>query len=656
MFRFASFILLTLITSTLSFSQESDSTSVARKFELGEIMVTSTKSKNTVTQLTNIQLNQTAVSNSLNTLPSIVLHNFGERNELSVIIRGFEIRSIPVYIDGIPVYVTYDGYVDLGRFKTFDYSEISATKGLTPMEYGPNTIGGSINLVSIKPTQKLNIQAIAGYGSGNSYEYGINAGSRIDKFYFQGSFYGVKSDFFPLSKNYAPTTHEDGNERENSYSADQKVNVKVGFSPNGRSEYAINYIFQNAEKGTPPYSGSDPKQSARFWQWPVWNKQSLYFISKTNLSSHTDLKFRLFYDEFYNELKSFDDNTYSTQNMRYAFTSIYDDHTWGGNTVLSNTFADKNKFNLSLHYKNDFHKEHNEGEPVRNFNDFTVSAGFDDEFSVTSNLNLTAGLSYNFTKSLEAENYDSKTGEISDFSLNQNSAVNAQLATDYSFLKNNTITFYAAHRTRFATLKDRYSYRLGRTIPNPDLEAEQAMHYNFSYKSLFFEKLSVDASLFFIHLNNTIQQVDNVEPGISQMQNTGKAEFKGFELAADYAFAKWANLSANYSTIKRQNLSNPEILFTNVPNHKVWSNLKIIPFKNLEINLNAEYNSDRFSTSYGTVAGAFDLYNLHFSYNLKQFTIFTGIQNLLDENFAYTEGYPAPGRNGFVKIMFRLNQ
>jgi iron complex outermembrane receptor protein len=653
--RLVSFILLIVITSTVSFSQESDSVSVARKFELGEIVVTSAKSKNTLTQLNSIQLNQTTVSNALNTIPSIVLHNIGERNELSVIIRGFDIRSIPVYIDGIPVYVTYDGYVDLGRFKTFDYSVISATKGLTPMEYGPNTIGGSINLVSLKPTEKIDIQAIAGYGSGNSYEYGVNAGSRIDKFYFQGSFYGVKSDFFPLSKNYVPTTHEDGNERENSYSADQKVNVKVGFSPNEKNEYAINYIFQNAEKGTPPYSGSDSKQSARFWQWPVWNKQSVYFISKTNIAAHTNLKFRLFYDEFYNKLKSFDDKTYSTQNMRYAFTSIYDDHTWGGNTVLSYTFADKNKLNLSLHYKNDFHKENNEGEPVRNFNDYTVSAGFDDEFSVTSKLNLTAGLSYNFRKSLEAENYNPNTGEISDFPLNQNSAVNAQIATGYSFLKNNTITFYLAHRTRFATLKDRYSYRLGRTIPNPELEPEQAMHYNLSYKSLFFEKLSVDASLFFIQLNNTIQQVDNVEPGISQMQNTGKAEFKGFELTADYAFAKWASLSANYSYIERKNLSNPELFFTNVPNHKVWANLKATPVKNLEINLNAEYNSERFSTSYGTVAGAFDLYNLHASYNLKQFTIFTGIQNLLDENFAYTEGYPAPGRNSFVKIMFRLN-
>jgi iron complex outermembrane receptor protein len=140
------------------------------------------------------------------------------------------------------------------------------------------------------------------------------------------------------------------------------------------------------------------------------------------------------------------------------------------------------------------------------------------------------------------------------------------------------------------------------------------------------------------------------------MQNTGKAEFKGFELTADYAFAKWANLSANYSYIERENLSNPELFFTNVPNHKVWANLKATPVKNLEINLNAEYDSERYSTSYGTVAGAFDLYNLHVSYNLKRFTIFTGIQNLLDENFAYTEGYPAPGRNGFVKIMFRLNQ
>ena len=73
------------------------------------------------------------------------------------------------------------------------------------------------------------------------------------------------------------------------------------------------------------------------------------------------------------------------------------------------------------------------------------------------------------------------------------------------------------------------------------------------------------------------------------------------------------------------------------------------------MNLIAECNTSRYSTTYGTIADAFDVYHLLCSYNYRQFTVSTGIQNLLDKNYAYTEGFPAPGRNFFLKLLFELN-
>ncbi len=648
-------VLLLMLFVINARAQEKDSLSIARIFELGEIKITSQKSKNVVSQSSNFKLNNTDVSSALNTLPSVIFSNIGIKNESSVYIRGFDIRSIPVYIDGIPVYTTYDGYVDLGHFKTFDYSLISATKGFSPMEFGPNTIGGAINLVSLKPKEKLEIQAISGFASGNTYEYGVNIGSRFEKFYLQGSYHKSQSDFSPVSGKYIPTNFEDGGKRENSYSIDQKLNLKVGFTPNPNHEFSFNYINQKGEKGNPPYSDNDEKVTTRFWQWPAWDKQSFYFISRNKINIKSNLKVRLFYDEFYNELESFDDVTYTTQTRRYAFTSIYDDHSLGGNVVFTNQIPDRNQLNISLHYKNDIHKEYNLGEPERNFNDFTWSAGLDDVITISKKITVTGGLSFNFRKALKAEDYNSNTGEISTLPLKENSAVNEQIGTDFNLFKNNILYFYVAHRTRFATLKDRYSYRLDRNIPNPELKAEQAIHYDLSYKTLLFEKLSIDASLYYVKLNNTIQLVDDVEPGISQMQNTGHAGYKGFDFGSNYKLSNWASLLVNYSLIERKNLSNPELLFIDVPNHKIWSNLTVEPINNLEINFNAEYNSQRYSTSYGTVASAFDLYNFFASYKIKHFTIYSGVKNIFDKNYAFQEGYPAPGRNNFVKVLFHLN-
>ena len=88
--------------------------------------------------------NRTDVSHALNILPGISLSNVGARNESTVFVRGFDSRQVPIFIDDVPVYISYDGYVDLARFTTFDLAEINVSKGFSSVLYGPNTIGGAI--------------------------------------------------------------------------------------------------------------------------------------------------------------------------------------------------------------------------------------------------------------------------------------------------------------------------------------------------------------------------------------------------------------------------------------------------------------------------------------------------------------------------------
>ena len=75
----------------------------------------------------------------------------GSRNETTVYVRGFDMRQVPLFIDGIPIYTPYDGYADLGRFTTFDVAEVRVSKGFASVLYGPNALGGAINIVSRRP-------------------------------------------------------------------------------------------------------------------------------------------------------------------------------------------------------------------------------------------------------------------------------------------------------------------------------------------------------------------------------------------------------------------------------------------------------------------------------------------------------------------------
>lgn len=92
------------------------------------------------------------VGAALNLSSGVTLSKVGARNEEMIYVRGFDLRQVPIFLDGIPVYVPYDGYADLGRFNTFGIAHIDIAKGFSSLIYGPNTLGGAINLVSRKPS------------------------------------------------------------------------------------------------------------------------------------------------------------------------------------------------------------------------------------------------------------------------------------------------------------------------------------------------------------------------------------------------------------------------------------------------------------------------------------------------------------------------
>ncbi|NJO03856.1 MAG: hypothetical protein HC880_21240 [Bacteroidia bacterium] len=91
----------------------------------------------------------------------------------------------------------------------------------------------------------------------------------------------------------------------------------------------------------------------------------------------------------------------------------------------------------------------------------------EDVIEVSPRLSLVPGLSYNLRYSLRAEDYNASERTISAFEDNDNQAVNAQLGAFYSLGPNQELNVSVARKTRFATIKDRYSYRLGQAFPTP---------------------------------------------------------------------------------------------------------------------------------------------------------------------------------------------
>lgn len=638
-----------------------DSVKTSNVFELGEVIITNHKNKDTLNRITSKTMEaqqKMEVSKALNLLPGVTLTASGPRNESMVSVRGFDLRQVPVYMDGIPVYVPYDGYVDLARFTTFDLAAVDVSKGFSSVLYGPNSLGGAINLISRKPSEKLEYDASVGMINTNGYKANINIGANLGKFYVQGGYSYFDRNSFRMSSNFVPTKNEDGGQRDNSYRTDQKISFKIGWTPTKKSEYALGYINQQGEKGNPVYTGNDILNALyskpRYWQWPNWDKESYYFISNSEIDSENSIKTRIYFDRFKNTLDSYDDNTYSTQTKAYAFESIYNDYTYGGNVEYNTKLIPKNDLKIAFHFKEDVHRENNLGEPVRHFVDNTVLIGLEDIYKISQKFTLIPGVSYNIRKNKEAQDYNATTKVISDYpTADASDAYNAQIGLFYQVNNQHKLGATVSQKTRFATIKDRYSYRMGTAIPNPDLKPEKATNYEINYTLRAFKKLTFQTALFYSSLTDAILNVSNVVPGKSQMQNFGEAEYKGIEAQINYEILTNLSVNFNYTYLERKNITDPTIHFTDVPNTKVMGTLEYQPLKLLKLIVNSEFNSSRFSTSYGARVPDFTLLNLYGSAKvLKNFSLDAGMNNIFDKNYSLVEGYPEEGRNFFVTIRF----
>lgn len=634
-------------------------------FTLGEVTVSAStqgreKMGSQLIESDEIRQNDRAtVGEALNLLPGVHLSKQGKRNEQMIWVRGFNLRQVPVYEDGIPIYVPYDGYVDFGRFTTYDLANIEVSKGFSSALYGANTLGGAINLVSRRPTGVFEGEVGGGLDFTSRGEQGAqrvytNLGTNQGQWYMQAGLSYVNQDFYRLSDNFSPTPAENGGKRENSTFHDGKVSLKFALTPNASDEYAISYINQRGVKDAPPYAGNVPThETPSYWRWPHWDKESIRLLTSTRLGEHT-LKFRLYHDILKNSLWSYDDASYSTLSKKSSFKSWYDDVTTGFSVQDDIRLSSDNLLRASYNFKEDTHREHNAGEPERQFKDRNTSFALEDTHSFTRQLSLVTGISVERRKTLEAQDYNSATMKISDFVRGDGSATNGQVGVFYKLNGSDSVRATVAQKSRFPTIKDRYSYKMGKALPNAGLKMEEATHYELGWEGRLSGHWMANVAVFHSDISNLIQSTTlDVKCGSAycfQNQNIGKATSDGLELGARGSIGRW-DLLANYTYLDRQNKVNSDKL-TDTPRHKLFATAVWSFAPSWSATGVVEAYSHRYSSSDGKQAvGAFVLANLKLGYRLFGGTLIeAGVRNIFDKTYRYTEGYPEAGRNYFVQF------
>ncbi|WP_439239307.1 TonB-dependent receptor plug domain-containing protein [Lonepinella sp. BR2919] len=644
-------------------------TSYAEVFTLGQIDVVENGADISTVSVNQDQLRQNQISNVAQVAkmsPGVSFERGGARGEQNIRVRGFNALRVPVFIDGIPVYVPYDGNMDLGRFTTFDLAEINISKGASSVLYGANTMGGAVNLVTRKPTKAL--EGVIGYGyqTGRNSHTAVNQpyfslGTKQEKFYAQVSGSFVERQGVQLSRDFQATKYENGGRADNSSSRDRKLSLRVGYTPNATDEYAISYSNQDARKQQPFYTGNG---TPRFWRWPAWDKESLYFLSHTAFADgQYYLNTKLFHDTFNNDLSVYDDETFSTQDKNSSFNSHYRDYSYGAGLEFGANTSENNTLKLSALYKFDVHREHNDGEPVARNEDRTYSVGLEDTYRFTDTTKAIVGVSYDYKDAVKAQNYQAlyKVNKksvygIYHFDTSSQHAFNYQAKVVHNFTQNDELSISYAHKSHLPTMKERYSRSLSKNrLPNPFLKPEIADHIEIGYFHTFNDMFKVEGALFYSHVKDAINEVAiNDATAEVQNQNVDKAIYKGVELGVTAFVTKDFTLGANYTYTKAKN-GDSSIKVTDLPRHKffAYADWKVTP--ELSIYLSQTAESGRYALvnkKYETLSG-FGTTDAKISYTFKQgLSLDVGVSNIFDKNYYLTDGYAEEGRVYFANVKY----
>lgn len=637
----------------------------------------------TISNRQNETFQRDSLDRAVNLAPGVVSNSTGgTRNEQNIYVRGFDRWQAPLTIDGVRVYLPADNRLDFARFLTPDVASVQIAKGYVSVLDGPGGMGGQINLVSRKPAKEIEAELRSGleFGRDGRYEgiktYGL-VGTKQDDYYLQlsGAWRNLRGWMLPES--FTPTNNQGEGFRGNSATYDWSVNAKAGYTPNATDEYSLSFIRQDGEKGA-PFHITDGLASQRYWRWPYWRVQNLYFLSNTKVGDSSYVKTKAYWSKFDNSLFSYNDPNLTLQSTQKSFRSYYQDYALGADIEAGHDFGNIDTLKIAGHYRFDQHATWQEyygvnaagrpagcaanvicfTQPLIYTQEDTYSLAVENTLHPREDIDLVAGFAYDWRHLRKAEDYVVGTGMIG-YRLQDSTAPNYQGAAIWRYNDTDKVYFNVSDRERFPTIFERFSSRFGGATSNPALRPERATNFDLGWSSEFAPGSRVSVDVFHSIVSDLIQSVPapSFGAGVTQSQNVGDGRFWGGEISVDHRVQDAFSLGGNL-TLMRRSVTAPYIANyqpTGVPDGKMFLYAGWRPIEGLTLTPNVEMASNRWtSTTNGAVyyrTGAYFLTHFQADYQIHEnLKLSGGVRNLFDTAYTFTDGYPEAGRSFYFAL------
>lgn len=533
----------------------------------------------------------------------------GSKNEFRLKIRGFSGQRIVLLYDGIPIYEPYGNSFDLKTLPAENIESLKVVKGASSVLYGPNALGGVVNIITKRP-QPPSFSLKGLYDSNGGYAFSTSGSLRWKDVLFSLFADYDESDGFKWNSNGKNIQMENSD-----YNRWNAVG-KVYFYPGDKHEILLEVAHYASQYGIP---SAQEFSSPRIWRFNQWNRTQINLGGTFSLFATSTLKFRSYYVRHDNILDAYTDSSFST----LQWESSYANSSYGVFLLGTMPYLSGDELKFSVNFRDDRVRIQDDiGTEWSDFTHQTISLGAENHLNIGQMWKLVGGLSLDYLKKLTGEN---KT------SLNPIAGI-----------KFNPSDFFDLHLTlskksRFPPMKYLYSTSYG----NPDLRDERATSYELGWN--YKKEFSLVGAVFYNRIKELIQSI-RLSDGYNTYLNIGNADISGFEIGFQKMWS-WIGLSLNYTFLKGEDREDgrpleliPESQFNFMVDFTVPLDLKLsvwglaVSQSELKIKDDVVFNPGYF------------VLNAVIYKRIKRFEIFLKGENLLNSFYTTEPGYPMKSR------------
>lgn len=644
-FQQAFMLLLALVLAHPAYAQEAE-------YVLGEIVVKSDKPG--VEDVTNVaevtaqdieMRGATSLNEAIEMLPGVYIRTAADGTP-RIDIRGFRTRHIKLLINGVPFQSTYDGQFDPASIPAENIARIVLTKGASSVLYGAGGTAAVINIITKGGEQGVHGSVGVRAGEVDSYLGKASLSGGSQKGFFFGSVSSLNSGAYPISDDFDQNEAQDSDKRENSDRDRDSVFFNGGYNISDSTKLGAVLSYTGGSYGKPPSvitDSDDPfGKTAKYERLEEYSELATQF----NLRHEFDFPLSLdtaVYANQRNELtKSYDDDTYSSQVAAGSSKSDSTSSIAGAHMRASYDFDAYGILTAALNGENQSWEETGFAKKKKGQTVFETDEDLQ-EYS--------AGLEYTITPVdpvtlVAGGSYVAQSGPDSDTTTDWTYLLGAS----YRPFEGTTLSANHARKVRFASIRNLFDSQYG----NPDLDPEVAKHFEIGLdQELPFETVFRGA-VYRTYAEDLIEK-----DGENPYENYEEYLLQGFEVGLENSFfdSFWARASYAYlhTEDKSDDSERDELQYR--PRDTVTLEGKYTCPFGTTLYAGLRYLSNQYTYNEDDLSmkkrmNDFTVVDLKLSHAFleKTLSVYAGVNNLFDEDYEESYGFPRPGRTLYCGI------